>query len=145
MRNFVTKVALAILLPILSVQQAAHAEAGEDLAMHIAIDGSTFTARLENNSSARAFAALLPLTLRMEDLHRNEKYHNLKMSLPSRPEAVGHVGAGDIMLFGDNCVVIFYKSFATSYRYTRLGRVDDAHALEQACGGNGVTVMFSKP
>ncbi len=144
MRTFVTKAALAILLLILSVQQAARAENGEGLAVHIAVNGTTFTARLENNPSARAFAALLPLTLRMKDLHGNEKYHNLETSLPSRPEAVGHVRAGELMLFGDDCVVLFYKTFATSYRYTRLGRVDDAAALERMCSGGAVTVLFSK-
>ncbi|MCR5813911.1 MAG: hypothetical protein K6G15_05430 [Desulfovibrio sp.] len=109
------------------------------------VNGTSFTAKLENNASARAFAALLPLTLQMKDLHGNEKYHYLKTSLPSRPEAVGHVRAGDVMLFGDDCIVIFYKTFATSYRYTPLGRFTDAVALERACRGGTVSVIFSKP
>jgi len=113
-------------------------------AMHISINGSAFAVTLEENATAREFAAMLPLTLHMDDLHSNEKYHNLKVLLPSAPKPVESVHAGDIMLFGDNCIVIFYKSFSTPYRYTRIGRMDNADELERVCGSGSITVSFSR-
>ena len=57
---------------------------------------------------------------------------------------VGKIRAGDIMLYGDSCVVIFYKNFSTSYSYTRIGTIKDTSALESAVGKGGVTVNFSR-
>ncbi len=145
MPRLFTKAAMPAVLLVLTAAQCVCATEVEDADMIIAVNGTTFAAILEDSPAAKAFANLLPLTLKMEDLHGNEKYHNMETPLPSRPEAVGHVRAGDIMLFGDNCVVIFYKSFATAYTYTRIGRVDDAAGLEGACGEGRVTVMFSRP
>ena len=113
--------------------------------MRVELNGTTLAMTLADNPTARAFVALLPLKLEMEDLHGNEKYQNLRAPLPASPEAVGRVNAGDVMLFGDNCLVIFYKSFATPYRYTRIGRVHDAMALERVFGGGRVAAAFSKP
>lgn len=104
--------------------------------------GQVFPLRLEDNETARAFEAMLPMTLEMADLNANEKYHNLRSPLPSSPEGVGTIRAGDVMLFGDDCVVLFYKSFSTPYRYTRIGRIEDASTLESAVGRGSITVSF---
>lgn len=48
------------------------------------------------------------------------------------------------MLYGNNCPALFYKSFATSYSYTRVGEVSDAEGLAEAPGDGDVTVVISK-
>ena len=84
------------------------------------------------------------LTVTLEELNGNEIYHDLMEPLPSAPERVGHVNAGDIMLFGDSCVVIFYKSFDTPYSYTRIGNIADAEGLAAAIDGQSAYVTFEK-
>ena len=109
----------------------------------ISINGKTFTATLDDNPTARAFAERLPLELDMNDLHGNEKYVYLDDDLPSNAERVGQIHAGDLMLFGSNCVVIFYADFATTYTYTRLGKIDAAD-LAKTFGTGNVRVTFTR-
>ena len=113
-------------------------------AIKITVGGKTFTATLEDNPSARAFAETFPLEVVMNELNGNEKYFYLDRDLPSNSEHVGKIHAGDLMLFGSNCVVIFYKDFSTSYNYTRLGKLEDAAALEKVLGAGNVRVKFEE-
>lgn len=110
----------------------------------IQINGKNFSAALEDNPSARAFAAHLPLEINMTELNGNEKYFYLDGDLPSDSQRVGQVHAGDLMLFGSNCVVLFYKDFATSYSYTRLGKLNNAVDLEKILGTGTVRVTFKE-
>ena len=103
-----------------------------------------FAITLADNEATRAFAAKLPLTLEMEDLHGNEKKKELPDALPASESRPGTIRNGDLMLWGAHTVVIFYKTFDSPYSYTRLGRVDDPNGLAQALGRGDVRVVFSQ-
>ena len=109
----------------------------------ISAGGANFTATLADNRTAQAFASMLPLTLDMNELNGNEKYFYLDSSLPADSNNPGTINAGDIMLYGSDCLVLFYKTFSTSYSYTRVGKVDNPQQLETALGRSAVTVTFS--
>ena len=102
----------------------------------------TFTATLSENETVEKFLLLLPLTVEMEDLNRNEKFYRLPKNLPTNPSNPGTIQTGDLMLWGANTVVIFYQTFSTSYPYTRLGKVDDPSGLAEALGAKKITVTF---
>lgn len=110
--------------------------------MKIKIGTSTFTATLYDNATAAAFQSLLPLTVNMIELNRNEKYADLPGALPTNPSNPGTIQTGDLMIYGSSTLVLFYKTFSTSYPYTRLGRVNDATGLAAAVGSGNVTVIF---
>ena len=110
--------------------------------MRVRIYDKVYTAALEDNETARACAALLPMELSMKELNGNEKYHYLMSGLPSAPERVGHIDAGDIMLFGDDCVVVFYESFDTPYSYTRIGKIRSVGDLAEQLGDGEANVIF---
>lgn len=110
--------------------------------MKITIGSKTFNATLKDNQTVAKLKTLLPLTVNMTELNGNEKYHHLSTPLPTDAISPGTIQSGDLMLYGDNSLVLFYKSFKTSYTYTRLGRIDDPSSLDAAVGAGDVSVTF---
>ncbi len=108
----------------------------------ITIAGKNFTAIPANTPAAAEFLKRLPLTLRMNELNGNEKYAGLSDKLPADPACPGRIGSGELMLYGNSTLVLFYESFPTSYSYTRIGRITDAKGLKAAAGDREVTVKF---
>jgi hypothetical protein len=108
----------------------------------IQVGSQTFIATLAENSAATTLASMLPLTLEMGDLNRNEKFAQLPQNLPTNASNPGSIRNGDLMLWGANTFVIFYETFSTSYPYTRLGKIDDPAGLKAALGSGDVTVTF---
>lgn len=110
--------------------------------MQITVGTTVFHATLEGSATAQSFAAKLPLTLDMRDVNANEKFYELPSSLPTDATNPGTIQSGDLMLYGSNGLVLFYKTFSTSYSYTRIGRIDDASGLEAALGARNAQVTF---
>jgi hypothetical protein len=110
--------------------------------MKITIGSSVFTAVLYNNPSATAFKTQLPLTINMTELNGNEKYYDFPSPLPTNAIVGGNIKVGDLTLYGNNVLVLFYKNFNTSYSYTKLGYVDNPTGLAQALGAGNVIVKF---
>lgn len=110
--------------------------------MKITIGSDVFTVTLNNNATAIAFKAMLPLTIKMTELNGNEKYSDLPNALPANASNPGTIQNGDLMLYGSNTLVLFYKTFSTSYSYTRIGRIENPSGLSSALGSGNVTVTF---
>ncbi|TCD02528.1 cyclophilin-like fold protein [Pedobacter psychroterrae] len=108
----------------------------------ITIGSAVFTATLYDNPSANALKTRLPLTINMEDLNANEKFYYFSSTLPTSASAGGNILVGDLMLYGNNCLVLFYKGFNTSYSYTRLGKIDNPTGLATALGNGNVVLKF---
>ncbi len=102
-----------------------------------------FAVTLEDNPTARAFAQLLPVALDMPDLNANEKHVRLPRSLPTNPVRPGTIRAGDVMLYGDDTLVVFYKTFSSSYSYTRIGRITKAEGLAEVLGPGSQRIAFA--
>jgi hypothetical protein len=113
--------------------------------IRVQIGEKAFTAHLEDNETARAFVAMLPLKLDMRDLHDNEKVIELSRKLPGGVSNPGTIREGDLMIWSARSLVLFYKTFPTSYSYARLGRIEDTAGLAEAVGAGTVTVTFKKP
>jgi len=110
--------------------------------MQMKIGNKKYPVVLQDNNTTKALQELLPMTVTMSEFNSNEKYYLLKNPLPSRPEHIGQIKSGDIMLFGDDSLVVFYKDFKTTYSYTRIGHIENAADLEQTLGRSSVIITF---
>lgn len=91
--------------------------------IQLTIDGVSYPFEVVDNPTTQALIDCLPLTLKMNDYNQNEKVVTIDSSLPTQPKAYQEIQAGDVMLYGHDAVVIFYKTFKSGYSYTRLGRI----------------------
>jgi len=114
----------------------------DTIKIKIKIGNSTFTATLYDNATAVAFRKFLPITANMAELNGNEKHFDLSTNLPANASNPKTIHAGDLMLWNSNTLVLFYKTFSTSYTYTRLGKIDDVSGLVTAVGSGNVTVTL---
>lgn len=108
----------------------------------IQIGEKIFNASLRNNGTTQALLPQLPMTITMNEMSGNEKYYDLPAALPTDSQSIGNIHSGDIMLYGSNCLVLFYEDFNTSYRYTKLGFISDPKGLTEALGRGSVQVTF---
>lgn len=111
--------------------------------INLNINGNDFTVTLEDNETSRELVNRLPLSITMNELNGNEKYYYFDEDLPSNPVKVDIINKGDVMLYGDNCLVIFYDTFTTSYSYTKIGTIDNPDDLDMV-GNNNVIVNITR-
>ena len=114
----------------------------DSMKLKMTVGSNVFTATLYNSATAAAFKAKLPMTINMGELNGNEKYFDLSGNLPANASNPGTIQTGDLMLYESNTLVLFYKTFSTSYNYTRLGRIDNPSGLAAALGSGNVTIRF---
>ncbi|MBR6073527.1 MAG: hypothetical protein IKP76_04330 [Bacilli bacterium] len=110
----------------------------DDKMINVIIDGKTYKLNLESNTTVDEFIRLLPKEYTMNELNGNEKYVYINESLSTNKYKPKRIEKGDVMLYGDNCIVIFYKSFDTNYSYTKIGHIDDLDDL----GNKDIVVRF---
>ncbi len=112
--------------------------------INIEINNVSFTATLEDNETSRELVNRLPISITMNELNGNEKYYYFDDVLPNNPTKVGTINKGDIMLYGSDCLVIFYDSFTTSYSYTKIGVIDNPDDLQNIVTSRSVRVNITK-
>lgn len=110
--------------------------------IQIIINGQKFEAELRDNKTARQFMNMLPLQLKMADLHDNEKYYHFSDAFDIADETPKEIHEGDLMIYDCKYLVLFYKNFETDYKYTPLGRISDVTDLKKALGTGTADVSF---
>lgn len=120
------------------------AAAGDDsmLAVNLSIGEKVYPVKLYDNESARELIRRMPLELDMDELHGNEKYYYFTESLPTDTQSIERIAAGNLMLYGSDCLVLFYEDFQTSFHYTRLGYLENPDGLAEAVGSGSITITL---
>lgn len=113
--------------------------------IRLEVNGRTFAATLEENSSAEAFIDLFaddPLVVSMSDYANMEKVGVLPKTLPRNDEQIS-VGPGDIILYQGNQIAVYYGT--NSWNFTRLGKIQgvDTEELRNVLEDGSVDIAFS--
>ena len=111
----------------------------------VTVNGKPFLATVENNETGQALLSRLPLTLTMEELHGNEKYCYTGEAFGGEQHVPQTIETGDLMVFGSDCLVLFYDTFANGdWSYKRVGKIDNPTGLADACGSGNASVTFEQ-
>ena len=108
--------------------------------MKVKIEDKEYNANLESNETVQELLNKLPIELSMKELNGNEKYSYLEYSFKTNEYSPNTILKGDIMLYGNNCLVLFYKTFKTNYQYTKIGHIDNMEDLDN----KDIVVTFYK-
>ena len=112
----------------------------EEKTMYVLINGKNYIVELEDNNTVDELLSILPKKYDMSDLNNNEKYAYIEKKLNVNPTYIDEIKKGDIMIYGDNCLVIFYETFKTNYRYTKIGHINNLPDL----GSENIEIEFKK-
>ena len=113
--------------------------------LQMRIGDTAVTVEWEDNESVQALRDLCtdnPLTIQMSMYGGFEQVGSIGQSLP-RDDQQTTTGAGDIVLYSGNQIVVFYGS--NSWAYTRLGHITDQNAagMSELLGNGDVTITIS--
>jgi hypothetical protein len=109
------------------------------MTVRVTTETSELRATLLDTPAAREFAALLPLTLKLEDYAGTEKVSELPARLSTEGSPAGTAAAvGDICYYAPwGNLAIFYRDFGYSTGLIRLGSFDAG--IEQLTASSGAT------
>ena len=104
--------------------------------LYIKIGEKTFPFTLKDTAAANELKKKLPFRVEMSKLNDNELYYQFSDSFTTDSKSVGTINTGDIYLYQNNYLVLFYKTFTTSYSYTEIGKLVNAEGLADAIGSD---------
>jgi hypothetical protein len=99
----------------------------DTMKLQITIGNKLATAILYDNPTAKDFASLLPLSLKLEDYNNTEKISNLSKKLSTQSAPAGFdPSTGDITYYAPwGNIALFYKDFSYSSGLISLGKITD--------------------
>ena len=109
---------------------------------YIKINNKEYEFELNDNEAANQIKSKLPFTVTMTNLNGNEVYYQFSgESFTTNTKSVGTINMGDIYLYQSNYLVLFYKTFRTSYSYSDLGTLTDTNGLAEAIGSSSSVLV----
>ena len=148
--------AMCVVLPLSAYEQSSNTNEVEETPpnnpssdnqtitqMNITVNGHTLTATLDNNVTAQAFAAKLPITLPMMDLYGREMCYRFPDALPTDDAKTRGYEVGEIVYYPPmHSFVIMYKQNGEHFQMQSIGRVQGDVSIFDGIGD--VNVTFTK-
>lgn len=132
MKKIVIFIVIVLLILLIIIIPKKKEDGAVKNSISVLINDKKYSLVLEDNNAVRSLLDKLPLEFNMNELNGNEKYAYMDFNLPTNSYKPNNIEKGDVMLFGDNCLVIFYKSFTTTYSYTKIGHINNLDDLDNS-------------
>ena len=104
----------------------------DEITYYIEIGDKIFPFEFKNTKAANEIKSKIPFTINMTKLNGNEVFYYFNETFTTDIKSVGTINIGDIYLYQSNCLVIFYKTFTTTYSYTSIGSITNTEGLTDA-------------
>lgn len=105
------------------------------------INEITFNTTIEDNLPAKEFLEILPLKTYMNK-EKNSYSHFINYKLDKEETIPKKLNIGDILLEGNNKVVIVTSTNSNNKKYTKLASIDNPENLEQILDINEKPITF---
>lgn len=105
----------------------------DDIKIIINMNGIDVPATIYYSETGLELMRMLPLEVTMEDKNNNEKNYYTSEAFITNSSVISKIKKGDIMIYSNNCIVLFYKDHRNfTYSYTKVGKVDNITLLDKA-------------
>lgn len=103
---------------------------------YVKIGDKKFPFILKDTAAANELKQKLPFKVQMTNFNNNELYYQFNNKFTTDTKSVGTINTGDIYLYQSDHLVLFYKTFSTSYSYSEIGKLTDTNGLADIIGSN---------
>lgn len=114
--------------------------------LNLILGKTILSATMYDNESAKEFASLLPMTMKLTDFNRDHKSACLSKRLTAKEAADGiEISAGDINYYTPfRNLSIFYQDSGRSFCQVSLGKIDAGgiETIRQLSGNDPVEITF---
>ena len=114
----------------------------DEITYYIEIGDKIFPFEFKNTKTANEIKSKIPFTIKMTNLNGNEVYYYFNETFTTDIKSVGTINIGDIYLYQSNCLVLFYKTFTTTYSYTTIGSITNTEGLTDAIGSGSIIISW---
>lgn len=134
MNNSIKYMLLCIGLFCIAGCQRAIEPTGEEMVqsnntLFLQIGNEEIEISVTNQEISQQIMEYLPQTLNFNELNGNEFYVDSPFEVDAKSQNFGEVRAGDVMLYGNQTIVIFYQDHQTTYSYSKIGKIRDVSHL----------------
>ncbi|MBE6989530.1 MAG: hypothetical protein E7426_02125 [Ruminococcaceae bacterium] len=111
----------------------------------IRINEREFPFLWEENYTVEKLLMRPTLSFTLQELNGCLKYIMLQPPLPYQPQIADDIRSGDLVLYGNSWLVLFYNPLVAPMNVTRLGRLEDTAGLEEMVGPGSVSLELIAP
>ena len=116
-------------------------EEGQSMKIKTIINDITYNTTVENNLPAKEFLEILPLNIYMEK-EKDSYVHYIEYKLDKEETIPKELNAGDILLEGNNKIILVTSTNSNKNKYTRLASIDNPDNLELILEINEKPIRF---